>query len=264
MRSHILVVEDEKNLGVGIKYNLEAENYRVTLVEDGPTALRMVQSAGDSIDLIILDLMLPGMSGYTVCETIRDAGLTTPVLMLSARTLAEDRTRGFDVGANQYMSKPFDLDELLSRVKNLLHTSSREAKSAGSQRERKSAQCVQFGGIDVDFETHVVNVRGKPVRMTSKELRLLRYFVENEGRVISRNELLNEVWDLSGNLQTRAVDQFIARLRKIIEPDTTNPIYLLTVRDAGYRFVLQPATGDDLETTQNEANQPVNAPRDGS
>ena len=109
-----------------------------------------------------------------------------------------------------------------------------------------------------------MNVRGKPVRMTSKELRLLRYFVENEGRVISRNELLNEVWDLSGNLQTRAVDQFIARLRKIIEPDTTNPIYLLTVRDAGYRFVMQPATGDDPDTTPNEVNQPANAPRDGS
>ena len=109
MKSHILVVEDEKHLGVGIKYNLEAENYRVTLVEDGPSALRLAMSESEKIDLIVLDLMLPGMSGYTVCESIRDAGLNTPVLMLSARTLAEDRTRGFDVGANQYMSKPFEL-----------------------------------------------------------------------------------------------------------------------------------------------------------
>ena len=120
MSPHILLVEDEKHLGVGIKYNLEAENYRVTLVEDGPNALRLLKSNGDSIDLLVLDLMLPGMSGYAVCETIRDAGMTLPVLMLSARTLAEDRTRGFDVGANQYMSKPFELDELLSRIKNLL------------------------------------------------------------------------------------------------------------------------------------------------
>ena len=112
MRSHILVVEDEKHLGVGIKYNLEAENYRVTLVEDGATALKLLDSASDAIDLIVLDLMLPGMSGYAVCETIRDAGMSVPVLMLSARTLAEDRTRGFDAGANQYMSKPFELETL--------------------------------------------------------------------------------------------------------------------------------------------------------
>ena len=245
MRHHILVVEDEKHLGVGIKYNLEAENYRVTLVEDGPTALHMVDSAGDSIQLIILDLMLPGMSGYTVCESIRDAGLSIPILMLSARTLAEDRTRGFDVGANQYMSKPFDLDELLSRVKNLLQTNGRKTASPPPQKLRDKVQRIEFSGIEADFETHEVSVRGKPVRMTSKELRLLRYFVENHGRVISRNELLSEVWDLSGNLQTRAVDQFIARLRKIIEPDTANPVHLLTIRDAGYRFVLNPLPESD-------------------
>ncbi len=239
MSPHILVVEDEKHLGVGIKYNLEAENYRVTLVEDGPTALRLLQSSGDSIDLIILDLMLPGMSGYAVCETIRDAGMTVPVLMLSARTLAEDRTRGFDVGANQYMSKPFDLDELLSRVNNLLQQSGR--RSAGSPK-RSATQVTEasFGNVHVNFETHQASVDGKPVRMTPKELKLLKYFIEHEGRVISRNELLAEVWDLSGNLQTRAVDQFIARLRKIIEPDSAVPVYLLTIRDAGYRFVRQP------------------------
>ncbi len=240
MRSHILVVEDENHLGVGIKYNLEAENYRVTLVEDGPTALRMVDSASDSIDLIVLDLMLPGMSGYTVCETIRDAELTVPILMLSARTLAEDRTRGFDVGANQYMSKPFELDELLSRIKNLLQNNGRHPTAKPRKRIRESVSEIEFGTVKVNFETHEVSVGGKPVRMTPKELKLLKYFVENHGRVISRNELLSEVWDLSGNLQTRAVDQFIARLRKIIEPDTAAPIHLLTIRDAGYRFVLEP------------------------
>ena len=254
-RPHILVVEDEKHLGVGIKYNLEAENYRVTLVEDGPAALRLVASAGESINLIILDLMLPGMSGYTVCESIRDAGLSTPILMLSARTLAEDRTRGFDVGANQYMSKPFDLDELLSRVKNLLQATGRAPSPESPVRTRQSVPRITFAGISVDFETHEVTVRGKPVRMTSKELRLLRYFVENQGRVISRNELLSEVWDLSGNLQTRAVDQFIARLRKIIEPDTANPIHLLTIRDAGYRFVLNPPTEADVAAGEQEASE---------
>ena len=255
MRPHILVVEDEKHLGVGIKYNLEAENYRVTLVEDGPTALRLVDSASDAIDLIVLDLMLPGMSGYMVCETIRDAGLTLPVLMLSARTLAEDRTRGFDVGANQYMSKPFELDELLSRIKNLLQTNGQKTTRPTPRRIREVVSSIEFGAVKVDFETHEVFVNGEMVRMTPKELKLLRYFVENQGRVISRNELLTEVWDLAGNLQTRAVDQFIARLRKIIEPDTAAPVHLLTIRDAGYRFVIQAQqpNEDDRDSTASES-----------
>jgi DNA-binding response OmpR family regulator len=245
MRPHILVVEDEKHLGVGIKYNLEAENHRVTLVEDGPTALRMIDGSAEAIDLIILDLMLPGMSGYSVCETIRDAGLTTPILMLSARTLAEDRARGFDVGANQYMNKPFELDELLSRVKNLLKANGRESVAPAPRRIRESVVEIEFGCVRVDFETYEASVADEPVRMTPKELKLLKYFVENPGRVISREELLSEVWEISGNLQTRAVDQFIARLRKIIEPNPASPVHLLTVRDAGYRFVLHPDTGEE-------------------
>ncbi|GAA4458366.1 response regulator transcription factor [Novipirellula rosea] len=240
MPAHILVVEDEKHLGVGIKYNLEAEGYRVSLVEDGPTALRLIDASSAPVDLVVLDLMLPSMSGYSVCEAIREQGSMIPVLMLSARTLAEDRTRGFDVGANQYMSKPFELDELLSRVKNLLQIAGFERNKPAPKKARTAVSEVQFGSLDVNFETHEVQAAGKPVRMTPKELRLLRYFVENPNRVISRNELLSEVWGMSGNLQTRAVDQFIARLRKIIEPDSTVPVHLLTIRDAGYRFVLEP------------------------
>ncbi|KAA5540520.1 response regulator transcription factor [Roseiconus nitratireducens] len=241
MRPHILVVEDEKHLGVGIKYNLEAENLRVSLVEDGPTALRLIDSGPETIDLIVLDLMLPGMSGYTVCETIRDAGVTIPVLMLSARTLPEDRARGFDVGANQYLNKPFELDELISRVKNLLQHAAPVHAAAMPKRVRESIDQVKFGNVMVHFLNHEVHVDGKPVRMTPKQLKLLRYFVENPDRVISRSELLSEVWEINGNLQTRAVDQFIAQLRKIIEPDSTAPIHLLTIRDAGYRFILDPS-----------------------
>ena len=254
MRPHILVVEDEQHLGVGIKFNLEAENYRVTLVEDGPTALRLLDSSADAIDLLILDLMLPGMSGYSVCETIRDAGMMLPVLMLSARTLAEDRTRGFDAGANQYMSKPFELDELLSRVNNLLQTAGRETVKSAPRRSRESILEAVFGNIRVNFETHEVFVDGSLVRMTPKELRLLKYFVEHAERVISRAELLSEVWEVSGNLQTRAVDQFIARLRKIIEPDSAAPIHLITVRDAGYRFIPEPRSEsqDASEEWQND------------
>ena len=254
MRPHILLVEDEQHLGVGIKYNLEAENFRVTLVEDGPTVLRLLEATPDAYDLVVLDLMLPGMSGYTVCETIRDAGMTIPVLMLSARTLAEDRTRGFDAGANQYMSKPFELDELISRVKNLLQTSSRSEQSPVPRRETIEVTEIEFGVVKANFETHEVSIDGKAVRMSTKELRLLKYFVSNPDRVISRSELLDKVWGVSGNLKTRAVDQFIAKLRRAIEPEGRAPVHLLTVRDAGYRFILHPSTSEDQENNDNQEN----------
>ncbi|MBN2218311.1 MAG: response regulator transcription factor [Pirellulales bacterium] len=236
---HILIVEDEEHLAKGIKYNLEAEGYRVTALGDGASALRYVENS-PQLDLIILDLMLPGMSGYAVCESIRDAGRNVPVLILSARTLAEDRARGFDVGANQYMMKPFDLDEFLSRVKNLLRwhrprDPAQEARSAARAR-------FEFAGATIDFDSFEVNVRGRPVRMTHLELKLLRYFIENEGRVVTRHELLENVWEMPGNIATRAPDQFIRRLRKTFEPNPARPRHILTVRDAGYRFV---AGGED-------------------
>ncbi|MEM9367776.1 MAG: response regulator transcription factor [Planctomycetota bacterium] len=238
MRAHILVVEDEQHLGLGIKYNLEAEGYRVSLVEDGPAALRMMEHNQNGVDLVILDLMLPGMSGYTVCQTIRGAGMMTPILMLSARTLAEDRTRGFNVGANQYMNKPFDLDELISRVRNLLGTAPRNAASPAEP--APVVDVIEFGAVKVNFQTHEVAVDGQAEHLTPKALKLLRYFVENPERVISRTELLNQVWELSGNVQTRAVDQSIANLRKVVEANPAEPRYLITIRDAGYRFVLEP------------------------
>jgi two-component system OmpR family response regulator len=261
MRPHILVVEDEKHLGVGIKYNLEAEGYRVTLCEDGPTALRMFGQTGDGISLVILDLMLPGMSGYAVCESIRNQGSRVPVLMLSARTLAEDRTRGFNVGANQYMSKPFDLDELLSRVKNLMQLYQASAGGAAPNPPPKLKQITsaQFGQVTVNFETHQATSAGQNIRMTPKELRLLKYLVENPQRVISRGELLSEVWEMNGNLQTRAVDQFVVRLRKIIEVDPASPRHLLTIRDAGYRFIPDPqsAGGENDVGSEGESGDAV-------
>jgi DNA-binding response OmpR family regulator len=238
---HILVVEDEAHLAMGIKYNLEAEGYRVTAVGDGPTALRLIEK-NPGIDLVILDLMLPGMSGYAVCQSLRDAGRNMPVLILSARTLAEDRARGFDVGADQYMMKPFDLDEFISRIKNLLRLQGRRAATAATL-VHSPITTFQFAGATIDFETFRVTVRDAPVRMTHLELKLLRYFVENEGRVIPRHELLENVWEVSGAMVTRAPDQFIRRLRKTFEPDPANPRHFLTVRDAGYRFI---ASGEDV------------------
>lgn len=235
---HILVVEDEEHLATGIKYNLVAEGYRVTTVGDGPSALKLLREKPEAADLVILDLMLPGMSGYAVCEALRAFDMDTPVLMLTARTLTEDRTRGFDVGANQYLTKPFDLDEFLSRVKNLLTFHSR-----GERQRRKGSGDVldfEFATAKINFETFEATVAGEPVRLTQLEMTLLRYFVENEGRVIPRRELLENVWAVPGTINTRAPDQFIRRLRKTFEPDPAQPRHFLTIRDAGYRFVAEP------------------------
>lgn len=232
---HILVVEDEEHLATGIKYNLCAEGYRVTTVGDGPAALRLFEEDPQAVDLVILDLMLPGMSGYAVCQALRAIDRDLPVLILSARTLAEDRTRGFDVGANQYLTKPFDLDEFLSRVKNLLTYQGRRAKQ--QVRQQVKVPSFEFANAKINFETFEVLVGDESVRMTQLEMSLLRYFIENEGRVIPRRELLENVWGMPGNLNTRAPDQFIRRLRKTFEPDPAQPRHFLTIRDAGYRFV---------------------------
>jgi DNA-binding response OmpR family regulator len=236
---HILVVEDEKHLALGIKYNLEAEGYRVTAVGDGPTALRFFEENRGDVDLVVLDLMLPGMSGYAVCESLRAADVILPILILSARTLAEDRTRGFDVGADQYLMKPFDLDEFLSRVKGLLNLYARRVEAAAAPLADSLPE-YSFGDVRIHFNALEVTVRGETMRMTQLEMKLLRYFVENEGRIVTRRELLENVWSLPGHLNTRAPDQFILRLRKAIEPDPSDPRHFLTLRDAGYRFVAYP------------------------
>ncbi len=230
-KKHILVVEDEQHLAVGIRFNLEAEGYVVEAVADGKSALSWLEKA--HVDLVILDLMLPGMSGYDVCLSMRKTHPLLPVLILSARTLPEDRTRGFDVGADQYLTKPFELDELLSRVKNLLARADRAAGLPTLQQ----ARVYKFGEAYINFDTHEVMIHGKPVRMTAMELKLLEYFIANEGRVIPRGELLENVWDLPAHMSTRAPDQFIRRLRKAFEPKPEQPRHFLTLRDAGYRFV---------------------------
>lgn len=247
---HVLVVEDERHLAVGIKFNLEAEGYRVTTVADGAAALRLIEESDSDIDLVILDIMLPGMSGYAVCEALRNAGSDVPVLILSARTLAEDRTRGFEVGANQYLSKPFDLDELLSRVKNLLTHYNRRHQTPRPVASQLST--FEFGEAKVNFAKYELTVGGKPVSLTKREWELLQFFVENEGRLIPRQELLEAVWHLPGHIQTRAPDQFMMRLRKTFERDPAEPQHFLTIRDLGYRFVAKPEKGTAEEPAAEE------------
>lgn len=236
---HILVVEDEQHLAIGIKFNLEAEGYRVSLAGDGPAALRLVEKGAEPVDLVVLDIMLPGMSGYTVCETLREAGHVLPVLILSARTLAEDRTRGFDVGADQYLQKPFDLDELLSRVRNLI---ARHAHTPWIGLDQKLGDALEFAGgrVKANFNTFKVTVDGQPCRLTHMEMKLLRYFAENQGVVVSRSQLLDHVWGLSNSPTTRTVDNFVMRLRKYFELDPAEPRHFLSVRGAGYQFVAEP------------------------
>lgn len=234
-KPHILVVEDEQHLAIGIKYNLEAEGYRVTTAGDGPAALAVMDEQSNDVNLVVLDLMLPGMSGYAVCERIRSQRLDLPILILSARTLSEDRTRGFDVGADQYMMKPFDLDELISRVKNLLIAYKHRGAIQPVQDEKRSRY--QIGEAAIDFEQFEVRVGDTTTRLTQQEVKLLQYFIEHEGRVIPRGDLLEHVWELPPTLNTRAPDQFIRRLRKIFEPEAAQPRYFLTIRDVGYRFV---------------------------
>jgi two-component system OmpR family response regulator len=234
-KKSVLIVEDEHHLAVGIKYNLEAEGFQVTTAGDGPSALQCIENK-TPIDLIILDLMLPGMSGYAVCEKLREMNIDVPVLILSARTLTEDRTRGFDVGADQYLTKPFDLDELISRVRSLLLMYDRRTKRGNGQPAFSPPQ-YQIANCEVDFATYEVNAGGKKAKLTQLEMKLLQYFIHNEGRVIPRDELLENVWEMPATITTRAVDQFIRRLRKIFEPNPSSPRHFLTIRDVGYRFV---------------------------
>jgi two-component system OmpR family response regulator len=237
---HILVVEDEEHLAYGLKFNLESEGYAVTAVGDGQAALERLAGA-PPVDLVVLDLMLPGMSGYAVCEAIRTRGGDVPVVMLTARTLVEDRIRGFDAGTDVYMQKPFDLDELLSVVRNLLARRGRTEKPAAETALRGAVY--RFGGSEVNFDTWEASSRGRPVRLTSLEMKLLKYLVEHEGSVVSREELLKNVWGMTRAPATRTIDTFMFNLRKYFEADPSKPIHFLSVRGTGYRFVGDAAQG---------------------
>jgi two-component system, OmpR family, alkaline phosphatase synthesis response regulator PhoP len=258
---HILVVEDEEHLAIGIKYNLEAEGFTVTTVGNGQAALAAVAALDAPVDLVVLDLMLPGMSGYAVCEAIREQGSDMPVVMLTARTLVEDRIRGFDAGTDVYLQKPFDLDELLSIVRNLLARRTRHGRTrptvidraAAAERAEPAADdeaalaagVYRFGNAEVNFDTWEARSGEKPVRLTNLEMKLLRYLVEHEGTVSSRSDLLKRVWGMARAPATRTVDTFMLNLRKYFEADPARPVHFLSVRGMGYRFVKdKPAVKD--------------------
>jgi len=237
----ILIVEDEAHLATGIKFNLEAEGYEAEVVGDGRLALERLEAPEDqgAFDLVILDVMLPGMDGFTLADTLREARDFTPILMLTARGLPEDIVHGLEVGADDYLPKPFDLQVLLARVKGLL----RRREWARGENGLESAR---IGEAEVDFRSFEVHVRGTTSRLTLLEVMLLKLLVQNAGRVVSKAEILEKVWNVHPETQTRAVDNFIVRLRRHIEATPRFPKYLQTVRGAGYMLVL-PEPGSPAE-----------------
>lgn len=235
-RPRILIVEDEESIALGLRFNFEAEGYDAVVVGDGPATLKHLDEHPRQVDLVVLDLMLPGMSGYEICRAIRDRDLRVPILVLSARTHSEDRSHAFDCGADQYMTKPFALPELLSRIRNLLRRT-RQIEQVFQSSQRND---FAFGDVHVNFRTFEVTRGAETQSLTTMELQLLRYFIEHEGAVLSRTKILKDVWDQGADVTSRTIDNFVLRLRKYIEADQSNPVHLLSVRGTGYRFVAEP------------------------
>jgi two-component system, OmpR family, alkaline phosphatase synthesis response regulator PhoP len=228
--TRILVIEDNRNLATGLRNNLEIEGYDVAVAGDGTNGLELARSTRP--DLIVLDLMLPGMDGYRVLKTLREEGIDTPVLILSARGEETDKVLGFHLGADDYVAKPFGLLELLARVDALL----RRAATAASK-SRLSAP-VAFGDVSVDPGTHTVRRSGQPVLLRPKEYDLLLALLERKGQVVTRAQLLEEVWGYSGEVYSRTVDTHVAELRRKLEDNAADPRHILTVRKTGYRIAV--------------------------
>jgi DNA-binding response OmpR family regulator len=225
----LLLVEDEQHLAAGLKLNFELEGYDIEIAGTAREAGRLLGQPG-SFDVVLLDVMLPDSDGFTICREMRANGNYTPVLMLTARGQPNDRVEGLEAGADDYLPKPFELDELLARVRSLL-------RRQAWQQQPELDTLYRFGRAEIDFDRHEARVGGEPIVTTSLELSLLRYFAENPERVLSRAELLEQVWNLQNYPNTRTVDNFVMRLRRHFEADSSRPVYFRSVRGAGYKFV---------------------------
>ena len=225
----ILLVEDEETLAVGLEYNLTDEGYIVDCAKDGKQALSFFDS--NIYDMIILDIMLPFFDGYEIAEKIRAKSPQMPILMLTARTTAEDKVRGLEAGADDYLTKPFNLQELLLRVKGMLK------RKMWYQSFTELPALYKFGNNKIDFENLNCTSGSKKFALTQREAMVLKYLIERKGKIVSRKELLENVWHLNPEIETRTVDNFIARLRKYFEPDPNNPVYIKSIRSAGYSFI---------------------------
>jgi DNA-binding response OmpR family regulator len=241
--SNLLVVEDEPHIASGLRFNLEAEGHAVTVVESGEAAMDAVATHPASPDCVVLDVMLPGIDGFEVASRLRAQGCTIPILMLTARGRAEDVLRGFEAGADDYLPKPFDLAILIARVSALLrrhawHSTPSVSTPPGAEPDHTDT--FTFAGRTVDFDAQEIRFGDRTVHLTLMETNLLRYLIAREGQIVSRRNILEDVWNLREDTDTRAIDHFVVRLRKYIEDEPSRPRHLLTARGVGYRFVGAP------------------------
>ncbi len=243
--SKIIVVEDEAHLAQGLRFNLEAEGHEVTVFDSGEAALESLLGNGANVNVVILDVMLPGMDGFTVARELRKANRFVPVLMLTALNRPEDVLNGFESGADDYLPKPFDLSILVARINSLLRRSawSGETQAASAPVERDEAP-FEFDGRTVDFRALELRTAGGTFKLTLMEADLLRYLIQNRGMPVSRKQILQNVWNLPAAMDTRAIDNFIVRLRRYIEDEPKRPRYLLTVRGVGYKLVVGEAAAE--------------------
>ena len=232
MSRRILVVEDEQSLADGLKFNLDAEGYQTEVVDNGEAALELLAGPSGNFDLMVLDVMLPGIDGFKVVASLRQSGKLLPVLMLTARSHPQDVVTGLSAGADDYLSKPFDLSVLLARIQGLLRRTSWFTQAA-----EQAPAVFTFGDIGIDFTTMQLHRGAHTWPLTVMEASLLRYLIDHEGRAVSRKALLEEVWGVREDTDTRAIDNFIVRLRRYLEEDPARPTRLLTVRGVGYRLV---------------------------
>ncbi|MFC2085187.1 response regulator transcription factor [Bacteroidota bacterium] len=227
--SRILLVEDEESLAVGLKYNLSEEEYSVEWVTDGKQALDCIQSK--QYDLVILDIMLPFIDGFEVAQRVRVSHPQMPILILTAKTGVKDRIKGLEIGADDYLAKPFHLKELLLRIRGML------IRKMWYQKSTSKIPTYKFGKNEVNFDNLSCKVGKEVFRLTAREAMLLKYLIENKGKIVSRKELLEKVWGISTEIETRTVDNFIARLRKHLEPNHAKPVFIKSIRGAGYMFI---------------------------
>jgi DNA-binding response OmpR family regulator len=259
--SRVLVVEDEAHLADGLRFNLQAEGHSVEVAADGETALERLVEKRERFDVVVLDVMLPGKSGFDVAALLREKKNYVPILMLTARGRAEDVLQGFASGADDYLPKPFELAILIARLESLLrrsvwmkdrdraradegdgHDNDNDLDKArqSPEGEQGTSDTFSFGGKTIDFEELELRTLGNTIHLTVMEAELLRYLVKSEGRVVSRKAILEDVWGLHEDTDTRAIDNFVVRLRRYIEEDPSQPKHLQTVRGVGYRFVAEP------------------------